>query len=192
MPAAGVPGRGWYWLAGGIALATTAAVAALVAWLVLALTDDAQFLVPGRHVVELARPGDYVIWNDHRAVFEGRSYNASDQLPSALKITVTEAANGRPLAVRSSLGTSMKTSITDRVSVARFTVEKPGQYEIAVAGRIEPRPFSVGPDLILRWIGVIFGVIALVFAGYSAAIGIAVFVYMRRALGEPAGAKPAG
>ena len=178
----GVPGKGWYWAAGIIAAASTAAVVALVVWLVLSFDSNQQFLVPGRHTVELSEPGEYVVWNDHRTVFDGRTYDESEKLPAGIKIAVVDVASGKELAVASTSGSTFSSGTTERVSFAQFTIERPGRYEIAVTGAPEPRVFSVGKDMALQIVGVIFGSFALLLGGYSAAAGIAIWAYIKRDL----------
>jgi hypothetical protein len=179
---AGVPGKGWYWAAAVFAVASTAGAVALVAWAFLSSDANHPFLAPGRQALELDRTGDYTVWNDHRTVFDGRTYDAGEKLPAGVKIAVTEAASGQPLTVHPALGATFTSGNTERVSVASFTIARPGRYEIAVSGPIEQRVFSVGKDVVLVLFGAIFGAIALVILGYSAAIGIAIWAYLRRGL----------
>ena len=178
----GIPGKGWYWAAGIIAAASTAAVVALIAWLALSFDSNQQFLVPGRHTVELAEPGEYVVWNDYRTVFEGRTYDESDKLPAGIQIAVVDVASGKPIAVESTSGSTFTSGTTERASFARFTIDKPGRYEITVSGALEPRVFSIGKDIALLLVGVIFGSFAFLLGGYSAAAGIAIWAYIKRDL----------
>jgi hypothetical protein len=182
---AGVPGRAWYWAAAAVAAAATAAVVGLIAWLIAAF-DLEPFLVPGRHTVEVARTGDYLVWNDYRTFFKGRTYDAPEKLPDGIRITVVEASSGRALSVSPAAGASMTTDTTSRVSIASYTVEKPGRYEISVSGPLEPRVFSTGRDIALAMFAVMFGSIGLLLGGYGAAVGIAVWTYIRRDLAAPA------
>lgn len=178
----GVPGKGWYWAAALIAGASTAAVVALIAWLAVSFDSNQQFLVPGRHTVELAAAGEYVVWNDHRTVFEGRTYDESEKLPAGIQIAVVDVASGKPLEVASTSGSTMTSGTTERASFARFTIEKPGRYEITVSGEFEPRVFSTGKDMVLLLVGVIFGSFALLLGSYGAAAGIAIWAYIKRDL----------
>jgi hypothetical protein len=185
---AGIPGRGWYWVAAATAVAATAGVVGLIAWLIVAF-DSEQFIVPGRHAIEVAGTGDYLVWNDYRTFFKGRTYDASEKLPDGVRITVVEASSGRALRVSPAAGASVTTDTTARVSIASYTVERPGRYEISVSGPLEQRVFSTGRDLALAMFAVMFGSFGLLLGGYGAAAGIAVWTYVRRDLAAPARGK---
>src|SRR5688500_11171198 len=114
-----VPGKGWYWAAALIAAASTAAVVALIVWVALEFETNQQFLAPGRYTIELATPGEYVVWNDHRTVFEGRTYDESEKLPGGIRIAVVDVASGKPLDVASASGSTFTSGTTERVSVAQ-------------------------------------------------------------------------
>jgi len=175
-----VPGKGWYVFAGAVALAGVIAMAALIAWFVLTLDKGAQFLVPGRHTVELDKPGKYLVWNDYRTVFQGRSYDESEKLPPGVRISVLDKAGGRALAVSASHGATSSIGDTRSVSVSQFVIERPGSYEIVVEGDFPPRVFSASRDFLFGMLGVIFGAFALIFGGFGVAIAIAVWVFIKR------------
>ncbi|HET9405585.1 MAG TPA: hypothetical protein VFO57_13490 [Burkholderiales bacterium] len=175
-----VPGKGWYWLAGAVALAGVVAMAALIAWFVLTLDKGAQFLAPGRHAVRLDRPGTYLVWNDYRTVFQGRSYDESEKLPSGVRISVLDRAGGRSLEVSASLGATSSIGDTHSVSVSQFVIERPGSYEIAVEGDFPQRVFSVSRNFVPGLLWTIFGAFALLFGGFGVATAIAAWAFIKR------------
>lgn len=77
----------------------------------------------------------------------------------------------------------MKTSTTERVSIASYNVEKPGRYEISVSGEFEPRVFSTGRNIVPALLVAVFVSVALLVGGYGAAAGIAVWAYFKRNIG---------
>ena len=174
------PGKGWYALAGIVAVATIAAVIALVAWFVLNLDKGAQFLGPGRHAVEFDKPGTYVVWNDYRTVFRGRSYDESESLPSGVLVLVRDVASGKALEVAPSHGASSSIGNVARKSVAKFEIAIPGRYEIIIEGDFPARVFSASRDFLFGLFAVIFGAIALLLAGFGAAIGIVCWAFIKR------------
>src|SRR5689334_4638125 len=91
------PGSTWFVFAGLVAVATIAAVVALVAWFVLNIDKGVQFVGPGRYTAEFDKPGTYVVWNDYRTVFGGRSYDESEKLPSGVVVEVRNASSGETL-----------------------------------------------------------------------------------------------
>jgi uncharacterized membrane protein len=189
--AAGVPGKGWYALAGAISLGSIVAAVGLIIWLVMKTDEATQFLAPARHVLEL-RPGRHVVWNDYVTIFEGRSYDESKKLPPGARITVTEAGGGRSVTVRGGVSTTFKGTTTERVAVVEFDVERPGRYEIAVQGDFPPRVFSVGPDTIRLFLWSIFGAVTLVFIGIGAGIGIGAWAFIKREEAREAAARAGG
>lgn len=178
-----VPGKGWYWAAGALALGSTLAAVALIAWLILSLGSDNQFLVPGRLAINIEQPGKVVIWHDHRTVFQGRSYDAPGRLPVGARIRAIEEASGRELEVGATLGASSASGNSRRVSVAQFRAEQPGRHLVLVEGTFEPRVFSAGADFLPRLLWSIFGAVALVLVGWGLAIGLFAWVFIRREAG---------
>lgn len=176
--AARVPGTGWYVLAGALALGGVLTAAGLIAWLVLTWEEGTQFLAPGRQALTLDS-GDHVVWNDYVTVFGGRSYQSSKELPDGVQITVTDSG-GASVVLRRAAGSTYKGSNTERVSVMKFDIARPGRYEIAVRGDFQPRVFSVGPDHTGALLWTILGAIALVFLGLGTGIGIAAWVFIQR------------
>jgi uncharacterized membrane protein len=190
MPADTRPGRFGYFAAATIVIAAIAAAVALVFNLFSVIGEAQQFLAPGKLVFDVARPGKHLVWNDHRTVFQGRTYDLPEQLPDGLRIRVTETASGKPLEVRSSRGASSKTAEAERVSIASFEAAAPGRHEIVVEGGFDPRVFSVGPNILPQLFMTIGGVIGAVLLGLTAAVALCVWTYMRRNPGVPT--PPAG
>lgn len=178
--AAIAPGKGWYALAGVIALGTVVAVGGIAAWLFLEWESSTPFLVPGRHTVDLRKPGGYFIWHDHHTRFQGRRFDAPGGLPRGAGIAVIETATGKSVPLQPPGNVTAETGSTKSVAVSRFSIERPGPYEIVVEGNFSPRVFSVGRNLILPLIASIFGAIALSFVGFGAALAIAGWAFLRR------------
>ena len=189
------PGRFGYFAAGAIVIAGIAAAVALVFQLMSVIGDAQQFLAPGKHAFVVEHPGKHVVWNDHRTVFQGRTYDLPERLPDGLRILVTESASNKSLEVSSSRGASSKTAEAERVSIASFEAPAPGRYEISVEGNFEPRVFSVGPNILPQLFLTIGGAIGAMFLALTAAVVLCVWTYMRRnprvPTPRPAAATPA-
>lgn len=175
-----VPGRGWYAVAGALAFASTAAIVAIIAWLAFAPNQGQQFLVPGRHTMELAGPAGYLIWNDHKTVFARRSYEDSDELPAGARISVIENASGEKLATQPNTGSSVTDGGTKRRSVAQFRTARPGHYEIIVEGDFPPRVLSASRDFLSGVLWGLAGIFALAVFGFGSAMAIAGWAYFKR------------
>src|SRR5262245_38742191 len=172
------PGKGWYVLAGALALAGFLAAAGVIASLIFHYDEGVQFLAPGSKTLDLAQ-GRHVIWNEHVTLFGGRSYDSGKNLPDGTQIIVTDSG-GAALELRRTSGSTFKSSNTERVSVLKFEVTRPGRHEITVRGNFPPRVFSVGPDLVWVVLGSIFGAIGLVLLGMGAGVAIAAWAFIRR------------
>ena len=129
-----VPGKGWYIAAGGVAVATIAAIIALIAWFVLTLDQGEQFLGPGRHTVSFDKPDTYLVWNDYRTEFRGRSYHESATLPPGVRVMVRNLEDGKVLVVSASHGARSNLGIVARNAFVEFEVARPGRYEILIEG----------------------------------------------------------
>jgi uncharacterized membrane protein len=171
------PGKGWYVLAGVVALAGFLAAAGVIASLVFQYDEGVQFLAPGSKTLDLPKRRQ-VVWNDHVTVFEGRSYDSSKNLPDGTQILVTDAS-GAAVELRRTSG-SIRGGNTERVAVLEFDVTRPGRHEITVRGNFPPRVFSVGPNLVWLLLCSIFGAIGLVLLGTGAGVAIAAWAFIRR------------
>ncbi|MGH8670104.1 MAG: DUF4870 family protein [Burkholderiales bacterium] len=165
----------WYALA-GVLLVAGFAFAALLIWrFVATLEGSVQFTAPGSVQVELARPGDYILWLDHPG-----------PMPAGARYSV-QAPDGAPLAVRPYGGISSEGAGGKSISVARFEVVVRGPHRVAVEGSFEPRPMSVGPDRlwpILRLVGLVLAALAL---GVGAAVAAGLYGFLNA---MPASAPP--
>jgi len=173
-----------------MALCGVLAAAGLIAWLVLTWEEGTQFVAPGRQALEL-NPGEHVLWNDHVTVFEGRSYRSSKDLPDGVQVTVT-GSDGAGITLRRASGSTYKGWSTERVSVMKFDIARPGRYEIAIQGNFQPRVFSVGPDHTGALLWTVFGAIALLLLGFGSGIGVGAWVFIQREQAREAAPRAAG
>lgn len=170
-------GAGWYIAAVSLALSGCIAGAAM-AWHAIALiTDSTQFMTPGRVAIEVARPGDYLIWHNYRAVFQGRTYAVEKSLPDGVRFRVV-GPNGE-VTLSGANGATSTMGETVSVAVASFPAATSGHYEIAVEGEFSPRVFSVGPDNLARTFAFIFGGVATVMLALVAGVGLGVWAYSK-------------
>jgi uncharacterized membrane protein len=161
----------WYALAGVLSVAGVA-LAALLVWRFVAALEPAQrFLAPGGAQVSLRAPGEYVLWHEHRTVYEGRSYDVAAAMPDGARFAV-QAPDGNAVPVRPFSGMSSEGSDGSSVSVARFQAPAPGAYRVSVQGTFDPRPMSVGPNRLwpmFKLAGAVLGILALAVGGAIAA-----------------------
>lgn len=172
----GIPGKGWYTLAGGIALISILLAIGLIAWAIMTHDAGKQFLAPGGIVVEL-QPNGHTVWNDYVTEFEGHRYNESETLPATTLITVTDLKSGQAITVRSGVKMTATHGDTSRTAAVVFDVARQSRYRVNVQGDFPPRVFSVAKESIVAT--AIFGTLAILFFGLGAAAFIGGWVYMK-------------
>lgn len=149
-----------------------------MAWHAIGLiTDSTQFLAPGRVAIEVVKPGDYLIWYNYRAVFQGRTYAAEKSLPDGVVFRVV-GPDGE-VALAGANGATSTLGETVSVAVASFSAGTAGHYEIAVEGDFPARVFSVGLDNLARVFAFIFGGVVAVMLAFSAGVGLGVWAYLK-------------
>ncbi len=136
-----------------------------------------QFIGPGRLSFEVTVPGDYTLWHDYHAVFEGRTYSTGKRLPDGVNFRV-KGPNGA-VAVSGSNGATASIGDTERVAIAAFIAPEPGKYEIAAEGEFSARVFSVGEGNFFKSFGMILGGIGAIILSFSAGLGLGAWVYFK-------------
>ena len=185
--AARVPGAGWYAAAGAAAFAGIAGAVGIVVAFGLSLGEPVRFLAPGKAAVEVASPGHYMLWHEHRTLFENRSFRADPKLPDGARITVL-APDGAPLRLETAGSQTWNEGNTERTAVGRFEARLPGRYVVILDGEFSPRVFAVAREFLWRLLAVIGGAIAVGLGGVATGIALAVYAFARRAEADAAGA----
>jgi uncharacterized membrane protein len=181
-----VPGLAWYALAGGVFLVGVALAATLIWRFATAFEAPVRFLAPGATELLITQPGQYIVWHEHRTVYQGRTFNLAPAMPDGTRYRV-QAPDGRNLAVESY--TSMKSEDRDghSVSIARFEAPAAGTYRVAVEGVFEPRVMAVGPNRVWPILKLAGSVSVLVLAALGVAVAIALYGFLRSVEMPPAG-----
>ena len=172
------PGRIWYVVSALFGVAGMAIAFGLVIYAIASADDANQFVVPGRHAFVVENPGKHRVWNDHRTVFQGRTYDVPRELPEGVRIIVT-GVDGRLEVISGGSATSTTTEV-ERVAIASFEVANPGRYEIVVEGDFKPRVFSVGRDFVPRLVATIFGAFFAIFTGIAVACVLGLWTFLKR------------
>jgi uncharacterized membrane protein len=183
-----IPSLGWYALAGVVFLAGIALPAVLVWRFVANFEQPSRFVAPGAAEVKLARAGDYILWHEHRTVYQGRSFDLPAAMPDGTRYRI-EAPDAKALVVHPYGGMTSEGTHGKGVSVARFEAPVAGPYRVAVEGAFEPRVIAVGPNWlwpILRLLGEVLLVLAL---AVGTAIGVGLYGFLRT-LPAPAAGTP--
>lgn len=129
--------------------------------LILRDSSDDQFKVPGTTQVKIEEPGSYYLWNDYQTVFEGKSYNRSQNIPDGIEITLQNKETGEKFNFISDTSISSSSGSSSKNSIGYIEVQTPGTVEISISGGDEERVFSFSRSDLLLMFGMIFGGLAL-------------------------------
>jgi uncharacterized membrane protein len=182
-----VPGLAWYALAGVVFLIGVALATILVWRFTTAFEAPTRFLAPGATELVITEPGEYIVWHEHRTVYQGRTFNVAAAMPDGTRYRI-EAPDGRTLRVESHSGMSSEAGQERSVSVARFQAPAPGTYRVAVEGVFEPRVMAVAPNRVWPILKLAGSVFVLVLAALAIAVAIALYGFLRSVEIPPAGA----
>jgi hypothetical protein len=154
-----------------------------------------QVVVPGSADMSLTETGVYTVFYEYRSVVDGVVY-INNANPPPMDCSLTNAATGADVPLSPSLGSSnYSLGSREGVSVMSFTIDQPGTYTMAcqyVSGADEPQSvLAVGTGVFgeimggtLALTGGIFGAIGAVCFSMALALGIVVFVTIKRSQAE--------
>ena len=182
------PSRTWYFFAAGMVCAAIAllvvAVTVFVTGIIPALGSGQQFVAPGAKTLTIDEPGEYVIWHDFVAVFEGLSYSSAPGLPAGATISVTNDQTGEELTLGKGATASETSPNHQRQSVCSFFAETAGRYTVEVSGLQSNHVFTVRKALLRPLMTKIVMMVAFCVAGVFsllAAAAVVIVVAMKRA-----------
>jgi len=163
-----------YIAAAAAAVAGLAGAAALAVSAYLSLGEPARFIAPGAGSVEVASPGRYVIWHEHRTTFENRTYRSEAGLPAGASFTV-RGPEGPPLPVSPAGRQTWKGGDVERQAVGRFQAPVAGRYTVVLDGAFPAIVIAVTPDFMGRMLWSIGGAVLLALLGVGLGIGLLVW-----------------
>lgn len=154
-----------------------------------------QFKIPGSTLVIVEEPGRYYLWNNYQTVFEGRSYNRSEEIPDGLEIKIRNKETGKPFDFVTKLSISSNRGTSSKNSIGYVDVLSPGGVDIEIAGGSEDRIFSFSRSVFTSQLGfIVCGALlsmAISFLGFGFAIwGIVKLVKSNRIDNEANRDKP--
>ncbi|MEZ6242593.1 MAG: hypothetical protein R3B57_06065 [Phycisphaerales bacterium] len=145
-----------------------------------------QFAVPGEVVYDAAHAGTYEIDIEIQGLYNGVTHSSSASLPDGAAITVTRVDSGETIPWKPDPGTRTESGATERVGLATFNADSPGEYRISVEGDFPQRVFYVGPGLMGTVMVTLVGGCASGVVGFACVVaGVVVF-----AVTLSTGAKP--
>jgi uncharacterized membrane protein len=168
---------GWYTLAGGI-FAGGLAVAVFLVWrFVVFYEPPTRFVAPGAAEISVAKPGEYVVWHEHRTVYQGRSFDMAPALPHGTRYRVE--GPGGLVSVEPYTGMKSESGEGRSVSTGRFEAPVRGTYRLTVEGAFEPRVIAVGPNRAWAILKLVAEVAILVLGTLGLAVAIVLYGFLR-------------
>jgi hypothetical protein len=180
-----MPGRVWYWVAGGIGAMALAAFVAILFNGIAGMGDALQqMLGPGRIEISLEEPGTYTVFHEHESIFEGQYYS-SPEIVSGLTVRVRAVENGETIRVKApNVSTNYAVSGRSGVGIFEFNIVEPGRYRITAAyGNGQATPpvvLAIGHDFMGGLLATIFGAIGVMMVGAGLVISIVVVTFVKR------------
>jgi hypothetical protein len=174
----------WFVVAGLIALA---GFAGALFYLMprLAAADSAMFrvVVPGTAVLTLDKAGRYTIYHEKKSTVDGRYY--ASETVNGLRLRLSDEATGAPVTLTEpTMAASYTIGNKSGTSIYAFTIDRPGRYRLAADladGRSEPKAvLAVEQGMLGEMFRLIFGTMAIAFAGLGLAGAIVLVVLWRR------------
>jgi hypothetical protein len=170
------PAKRWYWIgslaiAAGVIAGTVVAVSGIVT-AVRQVDHFARIVVPGKAELSFAKAGKYTIYYEYRSVVDGQTFDTDKNIPTGLKVTITDAkGNAIDSLQRYDGDLSVSSSGIAGKAVFTFKLTEPGHYffaaQTANAGQGK-FVLSVGKGFAGRVLR------ALLFGGLLALVGLAI------------------
>ena len=173
----------WFVVAGLIALAGFAgALFYLMPRLGAAESRMIRVVVPGSSVLTLGKAGRYTIYHEKKSTVDGRYY-ASESV-NGLRLRLTDEATGAPVTLTEpAMAANYTIGNKTGTSIYAFAIERPGRYRLVadLEGRSEPKAvLAIEQGMLGEMFSLIFGTIAIAFAGLGVAGAIVLVVLWRR------------
>ena len=143
-------------------------------------SEGEEFVVPGRHSLQLEREGKYIVWSVTSTFRDGRQHHYSDTLPSGTRIRIIEEESGAEIPTARTMSATETSGNTARRSVCSFIIAAPGIYSVVVDELDEQRLLMVRRSAVTLFLWVfLFGGIFSVFC-WLVAPAISIIVEVRR------------
>ena len=175
--AAGItPAKRWYWvgslaIAAGVIAGTIVAVHGVVT-AVRQVDHFARIVVPGKAELAFAKAGKYTIYYEYRSVVDGQTFDTAHDVPTGLKVTITDTKGGANNTLQRYDGDlSVSSNGIAGVAVFTFRLAAPGNYFI------EAQTANAGQSKFVLSVGKGFAgrvLRALLFGGLLALAGLAI------------------
>jgi hypothetical protein len=174
----------WFVVAGLIVLASLAgALFYLMPRLGAADERMIRVVVPGNAALTLDKAGRYTIYHEKKSTVDGRYY--ASETVNGLRLRLTDEATGAPVKLTEpAVAASYAIGNKSGASIYAFAIERPGRYRLAAdlaEGRSEPKAvLAIEQGMLGEMFSLIFGTLAIAFAGLGLAGAIVLIVLWRR------------
>ena len=138
----------WWYVCGGALILSgiiLSAPAGLL-WFLKNKQPSTQFLAPGSQEVVVTKPGNYYLWFDYETLYQGRSYEFSENIPGGLEFKLIDTRTKSAVEMTTDFSTKVSSGRNKSTSIGRFRLDHPGKYRITVSGDSPARVFSFSGD----------------------------------------------
>ena len=140
-------------------------------------------MVPGNAALTLDKAGRYTIYHEKKSTVDGRYY--ASETVNGLRLRLADEATGAPVKLTEpTAAASYAIGNKSGASIYAFTIERPGRYRLAAdlaGGRSEPKAvLAIEQGMLGEMFSLIFGTMAIAFAGLGIAGAIVLVVLWRR------------
>lgn len=158
----------------------------LILPLLLNESPNDRFLVPGSKDVTIDKPGRYYLWNDHKTIFQGKSYNKLEGIPDGIEILI-QYEDGAKLPFTSDTSIYSSSGNSSKQSIGYVELGEPGKISVSIIGDSEERVFSFSKSNLKKIFIMIFsGGIASALSAFGG-IGLIIWGIVKLARNKPSG-----
>src|SRR6266508_4481375 len=174
----------WFVVAGLIALAGFAgALIYLMPRLGAADSRMILVVVPGTALLTLDKAGRYTIYNEKKSTVDGRYY--ASETVNGLQLRLVDEATGTPVTLTEpAMAANYTIGNKSGTSIYAFTIDRAGRYRFVADladGRSELKAvLAIEQGMLGEMFSLIFGTMAIAFAGLGIAGAIVLVVLWRR------------
>jgi hypothetical protein len=176
----------WYYLLAPLIFVIACVLFGLILWSGLGSINRnlVRLIVPGKTVLHLAKAGSYTVFYEYESIVGGQVFSTGESLQEINCSAQMANSNMDVPLSRPSTRTSYKTGEASGFSVLEFQIKTPGNYDFACDYRAGQEGnqvvFAVGPGISTKiWLTVLLG-IAVMFGGFTVALGVAIWTYLKR------------
>jgi hypothetical protein len=149
----------------------------------MAMADSFRFqlLTPGEKEFEIPETGKYVLWNEFQTIYNGQVFSSSTNLPSGLKIQLTDLKTGTVLPFStSSFSASEEINGVQRHLVGTYQLVAHTKYRLSITGQFAQRIFYFRDSQLKHFMDQLSVALIIASTGILLSLGMGLQIFARR------------